>query len=138
MESDPTTWPIIVISIIFGLIIIGLPVVMVLWGYRKFERAAKARVEPLVARLVEIAGAKTPHPVALYAIYGMIVMSTEYTPTAYLTRQNAEEVEVIARQLRAFSYRWGMLAHGGLFVPLIVWWNYRKVFTTIKGFRRSY
>ena len=138
MEGDSTTWPIIIISIIFVLIIIGLPAVMVLWGYRKFERAAKERVEPLVARLMEIAGTKTPDPVALYAIYGMIAMSTEYTPTAYLTRQNAEEVEDIARKLRAFSYRWGMLAHGGLFVPLIVWWNYRKVFTAIEGFRRSY
>jgi hypothetical protein len=138
MDHDPTTWPIIVISIVFGILIIGLPVVLVLWGFRRFERAAKARVEPLVVRLAEIAGAKTPHPVALYAIHGLIAMSTEYTPTAYLTRQNAEEVEDIARRLRAFSYRWGLLAHGGLFVPLLVWWNYRTVFSTIASFRRSY
>src|SRR5580700_11160530 len=110
MDSDPGNLPYIIMGVVFVAIIIAIPLGVV-GGNRRFTRAARSRLDPLLSRLAVIAGATTPHPVVLFAIHGLFVSSTEYQPTAFLTRQNAEEVEALARKLRAFSFRWGILAH---------------------------
>jgi hypothetical protein len=111
-------------------------VYVILMAVRGFRSGVVSRIQPIMARLQEISGPPSADAVDLYVVTGVLVWAEEQSQRVYLTRANLDEVEILARQLRAISFKWGMFAHGALFIPFMIWWNYRKVFLKIGQCRR--
>ena len=134
------SWPpwligVTVVALIVALF--GIPITLGLYGYRAYKCAAERRVDALFSRLFEINGPISRHYVDMYTYFGFLAWATQHSMRIYLTIENVNEVDYLARKLRSFTLRWGILAKGAVFIPLITWWNYRSVFMTIHLFRHS-
>lgn len=137
MDLDPGTLPVIMLVAGFLFLCIAIPV-LVIRSQRRSSQADLVELAPLLARLAVIAGAPSPHPVRLYAVHGSSVSTSECRPMAFPTRDDALEVEELARRLRAFSYRWGPTLKGGILVRFTRWWNHQRAVASITAFRRSH
>jgi len=130
-------WLIVLTVIACVVLVLGGPVVLILKGYRAYNSAAERRVGALYSRLEAINGPISKNFVDMYVYYGLIAWANESSMRVYLTPSNVDEVESLARRLRSFTLRWGVLAKGAIFVPITTWWNYRSVFKTTHLYRKS-
>jgi len=136
MNSWPP-WAIGVTVVAMIVLLFGIPITAGLYGYRAYKNAAERRLDALFSRLSQINGPVSKDYVDIYTYYGFLAWATQHSMRIYLTKDNVDEVDLLAMKLRSFTLRWGILAKGAVFIPLLTWWNYRSVFRSTSLFRQS-
>jgi hypothetical protein len=100
----------------------GIPIGLGLFAYRRLQRAARARLESILAETAgPPEGACGPAvDVLCYAYYGFLATLTTVRIERRLPPERAYE---LLERVHGFNLRWGWFAAGGLFVPLASLWR---------------
>ncbi len=132
METDTIVaiiWIVITLAFLTGVALV------IFYGMKKYSNNAEKKIEPILIRLKEINGSESTIFVDLYLIYG-VFESNESLTRVYLTNENIDEVLLMAQGMKEFCWRFGILSHGVVYVPFIIWYNYRKAFKIMSKFRQ--
>ena len=131
---DKETLKIVLLSIGGTVVVFMVPVLLVLYGYRKYKEAGLRALARIVQEAdAAAAGPPAQAPLVSFEFYTYQGFLNTTIQTRHAYQMPYEAARETINKLHRYNLKWGLWGLGGAFIPFISMWNRWRQLRGIRG-----
>ncbi|HLD36408.1 MAG TPA: hypothetical protein VJC37_06770 [Planctomycetota bacterium] len=122
-----------IIGLVFVGVVVGfgIPIYLGLILYRKYTKSAEVALGVILSSYPKY-DEGTMYSVTFHTYYGFLAWATQTKLIFPFDPNNIEPTVNLLRSLLKYNFKWGFLAEGALFIPVLSYFEYRKNIKTLR------